>query len=87
MNYLLTSTAWRQEHNGYSHQNPSFLSGVLDKHNCFTKVYFPADDNIMLAVLEEVMSSKKQINTVIAGKTPEPRWLTYKQAKKNLKTD
>jgi xylulose-5-phosphate/fructose-6-phosphate phosphoketolase len=84
MNYLLTSTAWRQEHNGYSHQNPSFLSGMLDKHNCFTKVYFPADDNSMLAVLNETFSAKGQINTIIAGKTPEPRWLTFDQAKKAL---
>lgn len=84
MNYLLTSTAWRQEHNGYSHQNPSFLSGMLDKHNCFTKVYFPADENSMLAVMEETLSSKNQINTIIAGKTPEPRWLTFEQAKEAL---
>jgi len=85
MNYLFTSTAWRQEHNGYSHQNPSFLSGMLDKHNCFTKVYFPADENSMLAVLEETLSSKNQINTIIAGKTPEPRWLALSQAKEALR--
>jgi len=85
MNYLLTSTVWRQEHNGYSHQNPSFLSGMLDKHNCFTKVYFPADDNSMLAVMEETLSSKNQINTIIAGKTPEPRWITFTQAKEELR--
>ena len=86
MNYLLTSTAWRQEHNGYSHQNPSFISGMLEKHNDFIKAYFPVDDNSMLAVMEEVMGSKNQMNIVTAGKTPEPRWLTYEQAKQTLNT-
>ncbi len=85
LNYLLTSTAWRQEHNGYSHQNPSFVSGMLEKHNDFVKAYFPVDDNSMLAVMEEIMNSKNQMNIVTAGKTPEPRWLTYEQAKETLK--
>jgi xylulose-5-phosphate/fructose-6-phosphate phosphoketolase len=84
INYLLTSTAWRQEHNGYSHQNPSFVSGMLEKHNDFIKAYFPVDDNSMLAVMEEAMSSKNQMNIITAGKTPEPRWLTYDQAKAAL---
>ena len=84
LNYLLTSTAWRQEHNGYSHQNPSFISGMLDKHNDFIKVYFPVDDNSMLATMEEAMSSKNQMNIITAGKTPEPRWLSFKQAKDAL---
>jgi xylulose-5-phosphate/fructose-6-phosphate phosphoketolase len=85
MNYLLTSTAWRQEHNGYSHQNPSFVSGMLEKHNDFIKAYFPVDDNSMLATMEEIMASKNQMNIVTAGKTPEPRWVSYEQAKETLK--
>ncbi|HEX3082768.1 MAG TPA: phosphoketolase [Candidatus Saccharimonadia bacterium] len=84
MNYLLTSTAWRQEHNGYSHQNPSFVSGMLEKHNDFIKAYYPVDDNSMLAIMEEAMASKNQMNIITAGKTPEPRWLTYDQAKEAL---
>jgi xylulose-5-phosphate/fructose-6-phosphate phosphoketolase len=86
INYLLTSTAWRQEHNGYSHQNPSFVSGMLEKHNDFVKAYYPVDDNGMLAVMEEISASKNQMNIVIAGKTPEPRWLTHEQGKNALKT-
>lgn len=86
MNYLLTAVAWRQEHNGYSHQNPSFISGMLEKHNDFIKVYFPTDDNSMLAIMEETMASTNQMNVIVAGKTPEPRWLTYTQAKQELKT-
>lgn len=84
MNYFLTAVAWRQEHNGYSHQNPSFISSLLEKRNDWIKVYFPVDDNSMLAVLEEVFASKNSMNTVVAAKTPEPRWLTYEQAKEAL---
>lgn len=83
-NYLLTSTAWRQEHNGYSHQNPSFISSMLEKHNAFIKVYFPVDDNSMLAVMDETLSAKNQMHIIVAGKTPEPRWLSYEQAKEEL---
>jgi xylulose-5-phosphate/fructose-6-phosphate phosphoketolase len=84
INYLLTSTVWRQEHNGYSHQNPSFVSGMLEKHSDFVKIYFPVDDNSMLAVMEEAMGSKNQMNIITAGKTPEPRWLSYAQAKEAM---
>lgn len=85
LNYILTATVWRQEHNGYSHQNPSFITGMLEKHNDFIKVYFPADDNLMLAVLEETMASKNHMNIMVAGKTPMPRWLTLTQAREALK--
>ncbi len=84
MNYLLTSTAWRQEHNGYSHQNPSFITSMLEKQNDFVKVYFPVDDNSMIAVLEETLTAQGRMHTIVAGKTPEPRWLTFTQAKKAL---
>ena len=84
LNYLLTSTVWRQERDGYSHQNPGFISGMLEKHNDFVKTYFPVDDNSMLAVLEETFASKNQMNLITANKTPEPRWLTYSQAKDAL---
>ncbi len=84
MNYLITSTVWRQERDGYSHQNPGFISGMLEKHNDFVKAYFPVDDNSMLAIMEETFASKNQMNIITAGKTPEPRWLTYEEAKKGL---
>jgi xylulose-5-phosphate/fructose-6-phosphate phosphoketolase len=85
MNYLLTSTVWRQERDGYSHQNPGFISGMLEKHNDFIKTYFPVDDNSMLAVLEETFASKNQMNLITANKTPEPRWMTYGEAQEALK--
>ncbi|MBI3573578.1 phosphoketolase family protein, partial [Candidatus Kaiserbacteria bacterium] len=84
MNYLLTSTLWRQEHNGYSHQNPSFVSGMLEKQNDFIKAYFPVDDNSMLAVLDEALSSVNRMNIIVAGKTPEPRWVSIADAKASL---
>lgn len=84
MNYILSSSAWRQEHNGYSHQNPSFISGLLEKNHDFIKVYFPADENSMLATMAEVMSSRNSINTIVCGKTPELRWLSLKQAQESL---
>lgn len=83
-NYILTSSGWRQEHNGFSHQNPGFISGMLDKQGCFVKVYFPPDGNSTLAVLDHCLKSKNVINIIVAGKTLEPRWLTVEQAQKEL---
>ncbi len=85
MNYILSSSAWRQEHNGYSHQNPSFISGLLEKNHDFVKVYFPVDENSMLITLDEVMNSQNAINTIVSGKTPELRWLSLAQAQKSIK--
>lgn len=84
MNYLISSVLWRQEHNGFTHQNPSFVSSMLQKQDCAVAVYYPADDNSMLAVLEEVFLKKNSINIVVAGKTIEPRWLSLSSAKKQL---
>lgn len=84
LNYILTSSGWRQEHNGFSHQNPGFVSNMLEKHGSFIKAYFPPDGNSTLAVLEKVLSSKNEINIIVAGKTLEPRWLTVPLARKEL---
>ncbi|MBI5140110.1 MAG: phosphoketolase family protein [Candidatus Vogelbacteria bacterium] len=85
LNYILTSSGWRQEHNGFSHQNPGFIANILLKHGCFVHVYFPPDGNSTLAVLEKCLASKNEINIIVAGKTLEPRWLTPEAAKKELK--
>ncbi len=85
LNYILTSSGWRQEHNGFSHQNPKFITGMLEKSGDFTKVYFPPDGNSTLVVLEHCLKSKNGINIIVAGKTVEPRWLTIEQARKELK--
>lgn len=84
LNYILTSSGWRQEHNGFSHQNPGFIDDVLQRQGDFVDVYFPPDGNSTLAVLEKCLSSVNKINVIVAGKTQEPRWLTPELAKKNL---
>lgn len=84
LNYILTSSGWRQQHNGFSHQNPSFISGILEKPGCSSKVYFPADGSSALCVIEACLQSKNSINLIVVGKTVEPRWLTVAEARKNM---
>ncbi len=84
LNYILTSSGWRQEHNGFSHQNPSFISAMLEKQGCFVKVYFPPDANSTLEVLKACLEMKNEIHVIVAGKTPEPLWLTPELARKEL---
>ena len=76
LTYILTSSGWRQEHNGFSHQNPGFINNMLEKQGCFVKVFFPPDANTALAVLKKCLSTKSEINIIVAGKTVEPRWLS-----------
>lgn len=86
LNYILTSSGWRQEHNGFSHQNPGFIDDVLSRQGDFVDVFFPPDGNTTLAVLEHCLGTTRQINVIVAGKTQEPRWLTTQQAKQALQT-
>jgi xylulose-5-phosphate/fructose-6-phosphate phosphoketolase len=84
LNYILTSSGWRQDHNGFSHQNPGFIDDALRRQGSFVDVYFPPDGNSTLAVLEHMLGTTRQINILVAGKTQEPRWLTPELAKKSL---
>lgn len=84
LNYILTSTGWRQEHNGFSHQNPGFIDGVLQRQGCFTNVYFPADANTALVTFRRMMASKKEINVMVCEKRPLPIWRTMEEAKKDV---
>lgn len=86
LNYILTSSGWRQDHNGFSHQNPGFIDDVLKRHSNFVDVYFPADVNSTLVALEKMMKSTRQINVMAAGKTPEPQWLNPELARKQIET-
>lgn len=83
-NYILTSGAWRQEHDSFSHQNPGFIDGVLQRQGCFTNVYFPADANLALVVFNKMMSSKKEINVMVASKQPLPIWRTLEESKRDI---
>jgi len=86
LNYILTSSGWRQEHNGFSHQNPGFITDMLQKPGCATRVFFPPDGNSTLVVLKECLASENSINVIVAGKTLEPRWLTPELAKREYDT-
>jgi xylulose-5-phosphate/fructose-6-phosphate phosphoketolase len=81
LNFVLTSTAWRQDHNGFSHQNPGFISSALNDYTESTNIYFPPDSNTLLTAMEECFKSQNMINIVVAGKTPMSQSLTFKQAK------
>lgn len=85
LNYILTSPGWRQEHNGFSHQNPGFIDTMLHKHGNLAKVYFPVDYNTTLCVLEECLKSKNGINLIVGGKSDEPQWLNINDAKTLVK--
>jgi xylulose-5-phosphate/fructose-6-phosphate phosphoketolase len=84
LNYILTSTGWRQEHNGFSHQNPGFIDGILQRQGCFTNVYFPADAHTALAAFHKMMSSTKEINVLVCEKRPLPVWRTYEEARQDI---
>ena len=84
LNYILTSSGWRQEHNGFSHQNPGFISNLLQKDGHIGRAYFPPDANSTLVVLEKCLQSRNGVNVIVAGKTFEPRWLTPDLAKIEL---
>lgn len=84
INYILTSSGWRQDHNGFSHQNPGFIDDILRRQSNFSNIYFPADGNSTLVAIEKMLSSVRQINAIVAGKTVEPRWLTPDMARKQI---
>lgn len=86
LNYLLTSVGWRQEHNGYSHQNPGFISNILEKHGSLASVYFPCDANAAQVILEDCFKRTDGINVIVANKAELPQYLTIEQAREELKT-
>ncbi len=74
LNYLLTSHVWRQDHNGFSHQDPGFLDHVMNKKSEIVRAYFPPDANCLLAVADECLRSRNYVNVIVAGKQPELQW-------------
>lgn len=83
LNYLLTSHVWRQDHNGFSHQDPGFVDHVVNKKADIVRVYFPPDANTLLSVADHCLRSKNYVNVIVAGKQPNPQWLTMDQAIKH----
>lgn len=85
LNYILTSTGWRQEHNGFSHQNPGFIDGVLQRQGPFTNVYFPADANTALVAFQRMLASTQEINVMVCEKRPLPVWRTLAEAEVDIR--
>jgi xylulose-5-phosphate/fructose-6-phosphate phosphoketolase len=75
LNYLLTSHVWRQDHNGFSHQDPGFIDHVVNKKAEVVRVYLPPDANTLLSVAEHCLRSRDYVNVIVAGKQPAPQWL------------
>ena len=80
LNYLLTSLVWRQDHNGFSHQDPGFIDHVANKKADVVRIYLPPDANCLLSVADHCLRSRNYINLIIAGKQPEWQWLDIEAA-------
>ncbi|HZD66070.1 MAG TPA: phosphoketolase family protein [Acidimicrobiales bacterium] len=80
LNYLLSSHVWRQDHNGFSHQDPGFIDHVVNKKAEVVRVYLPPDANCLLAVVDHCLRSRHYVNVIVAGKNEEPVWLSAEEA-------
>jgi xylulose-5-phosphate/fructose-6-phosphate phosphoketolase len=80
LNYLLTSHVWRQDHNGFSHQDPGFIDHVVNKRAEVVRVYLPPDANCLLWVADHCLRSRDRVNVMVAGKQPTPSWLSVDEA-------
>jgi xylulose-5-phosphate/fructose-6-phosphate phosphoketolase len=80
LNYLLSSHVWRQDHNGFTHQDPGFLDHVVNKKAEIVRVYLPPDANCLLSVMDHCLRSRHYVNVVVAGKHPAPQWLSMDAA-------
>src|SRR5690625_3383104 len=80
LNYLLSSHVWRQDHNGFTHQDPGFIDHVVNKKADVIRVYLPPDANTLLSTYDHCLRSRDYVNVVVAGKQPQPQWLTMDEA-------
>ena len=83
LNYLLTSHVWRQDHNGFSHQDPGFIDQVVNKKADVVRVYLPPDANTLLSVTDHCLRSRNYVNVIVAGKQPELQWLNMEEASRH----
>ena len=86
LNYLLTSHVWRQDHNGFSHQDPGFIDQVANKKADVVRIYLPPDANCLLTVADHCLRSRNYVNLIIAGKQPSPQWLDIDAAVRHCTT-
>ncbi len=80
LNYLLTSHVWRQDHNGFTHQDPGFIDVVVNKKAEVVRVYLPPDANTLLSTVDHCLRTRNYVNLIVAGKQPEPAWLSMEDA-------
>src|SRR5262249_38207712 len=80
LNYLLSSHVWRQDHNGFTHQDPGFLDVVMNKKPEIVRVYLPPDANTLLSVADHCLRSRDYVNVIVAGKQPALSWLSMADA-------
>ncbi len=80
LNILLASHVWRQDHNGFTHQDPGFIDHVVNKKASVVRVYLPPDANCLLSVMDHCLRSRHYVNVVVAGKHPSPQWLNMDEA-------
>jgi xylulose-5-phosphate/fructose-6-phosphate phosphoketolase len=80
LTYLLSSLVWRQDHNGFSHQDPGFLDVVVNKQAEVVRIYLPPDANCLLSVADHCLRSRDYVNVIVAGKQPQPAWLAMNEA-------
>ena len=80
LNYLLASHVWRQDHNGFTHQDPGFIDHVVNKKSSIVRVYLPPDANCLLSIMDHCLRSRHYVNVVIASKHPAPQWLNMEMA-------
>ena len=80
LNYLLSSHVWRQDHNGFSHQDPGFIDHVMNKKSEIIRVYLPPDANTLLSVADHCLRSRHYVNVIVAGKQDQPNWLSMDEA-------
>jgi xylulose-5-phosphate/fructose-6-phosphate phosphoketolase len=83
LNILLTSTVWRQDHNGFTHQDPGFIDHVVNKKATIVRIYLPPDANCLLSVMDHCLRSMQYVNVIVAGKHSAPQWLNMDQAVKH----
>ena len=83
LNYVLSSNVWQQDHNGYTHQDPGFLSHIVTKKANISRMYLPPDTNCLLSCFDHCIKSKNYINVIVASKHPSHQWLTMKEAIKH----
>lgn len=86
LNIIVTSGSWRQEHNGLSHQNPGFVSSMLNNHSEHVSIHYPVDANMLLATMDQCLQSNDMVNIIVPGKHDLPQYLTLAQAREQLLT-